>query len=105
MSPDTVARIKACKGVYSVRDTANFFGVSKTTVHEIWMGRRHVGVSPAEPPNIQSTRKLVDTQDVRNLLARGYNITQIAIALGVSRSTIYDRLNAAPVLYVTRGYR
>lgn len=99
INPDVVARIKACQGVYSVGDTANYFGVSKSTVHRIWNGA-HSHVAPAEEPaNINSSRIPSDVivEDGKRLLARGMKVTQVAQALGVSKTTVYDRLKEAGV--------
>lgn len=95
INPDIAARIKACNGVYSIRDTANYFNVSKDTVHRIWTGRAHTNVSPAsEPANIKSSRVPAEViiEDGRTLLQRGLSVSQVAERLGVSKTTVYDRL-------------
>ena len=99
INPDIIARIKACQNVYSIGDTANYFGVSKSTVHRIWNGA-HSEIAPAEEPaNIKSSRIPSDVivEDGKTLLARGMKVTEVADALGVSKTTVYNRLKDAGV--------
>lgn len=95
-----VSRIKACQGVYSVGDTANYFRVSKSTVHDIWSGKRHGNVMPdSEPANIVSSRVPADVvvEDGQMLLARGMTVAQAAAQIGIGKSTMYDRLREAGI--------
>ena len=103
MSPDKAARIKACHGVYTVGDTARYFGVSKSTVHDIWRGKTHVHVSPAlEPDNVKVTRvsREVISEDGPVLLMRGHSPAQAAHALGVSERTFKRHMQERIGLYV-----
>lgn len=100
INPDTAARIKACQGVYSMGDTAKYFGVSKRTVHSLWHGKTHVDVSPApEAVNINSSRIPHDViaQDVQTLLGRGMTIEEAAQEIGVSRTTVFQARKKAGV--------
>jgi transposase len=99
ISPDTAARIKACRGVYSIGDTARHFGVAKSTVHGIWTGKRHEQVYETEPVNIKSSRIAPDilVDDGKTLIRRGMSVAEAADALGVSKSTLYAHFNRAGV--------
>lgn len=95
MSPEKVARIKACKGTYSVRDTARFFGESKTAVHDIWQGKRYTHTPPAlEVDDVICTRVSRDivVEDAPILLSRGLNVVETAQALGVGKTRLYQVL-------------
>ena len=96
MHPNLVSRIKSCKGLYSVGDTAKYFNVSKSTVHDLWSGRYRRDVPEApEPPNVKTTRVSPDVilEDGRRLLERGMKIEEAAAKLGVSPSTLRRHLN------------
>lgn len=100
LSPNTVARIKACKGVYSIGDTAKYFHCSKSSVHAIWTGKRHRDIVEApEPANIISSRVDAQTilEDGRTLLQRGMKVTEAAAVLGVGKTTLYDHLRSEGV--------
>ena len=104
INPNTVARIKACQGVYGLRDTAKYFNVSPATVHNVWTGKRHSDVPEApEPPNVISTRVSPDVivEDGRTLLER-YNgdYEKAAAELGVSSTTLYRHTRKAPAVMV-----
>jgi predicted DNA-binding protein (UPF0251 family) len=91
LNPETVARIKACQGVYSLSDCARHFGVSKGSVHNVWNGKYHSQVQPAnEPDNVRTTRVSKDVihEDGRVLLERGLNVREAAAELGVSHVTL-----------------
>lgn len=96
----TIAQIKACEGVYSMGDTARHFGVSKDTVHRIWTGKAHTNVPAAvEPANVISTRVPAEVivEDGERLLGRGMSVAEAARQLGVSKTTMYQRLKEAGV--------
>lgn len=91
LSPDLVARIKACKGVYSLNDTARHFTVSKDTVHRIWHRKAHTDVQAAtEAPYVKRAR--VPANEIREeaawLLSAGTSVEEVAQQLGVSPNRI-----------------
>lgn len=90
----TVARIKACKNMYSIGDTARYFNVSKSTVHDIWTGKRHRNVEATEPAEINATRIRADLllDDAQTLLERGMTVREVADTLGVAPITINRHL-------------
>ena len=94
MKAETVSSIKACRGIYSVGDTARHFKVSKSTVHDIWTGKTHGYVPEEEPPYITTTRvpKAVILEDYPILKERGYSKEEIANHFGIARSTLYSVL-------------
>lgn len=104
LHPDTVARIKACHSVYSVGDTARHFNVSKSTVHDIWTGRRHTNTPAApEPDNVKVSRISPDiiAEDAAVLMDRGMSLSEVAEAIGVSPNTVRKHTGgAAPCLLV-----
>lgn len=103
LNPDTVARIKACQGVYSLRDTARHFNVSPATVHKAWHGKTHTDVPAAlEPPNVISKRVSADiiVEDGRTLLQRGLSLQEAADQIGVGKTTLYNHMRTAPGLVV-----
>lgn len=106
---DTIARIKACRGVYTLGDTARHFHVSKDTVHNIWSGKRHTRIAEApEPPNVITARVSPDVikEDGRTLLERGMSINEAAVEIGVSPNTLRKHIKEeAPVLLLALGAR
>jgi len=92
--PETIARIKACRGLYSTGDTAKFFGVSKSLVHDVWTGSRHGSVEASEAPNIRSTRIAPDLliDEAQTLLERGMKVPEVADELGVHGTTVYRHM-------------
>lgn len=100
LSMDKIARIKACRGVYSTGDTARHFGISKSTVHDVWNDKRYGAVAPSpEPDNVVSTRvsRAVVQEDAPLLLSRGLSPTDVAHTLGISRSTLYRHIGSTVV--------
>lgn len=100
---DTAARIKACKGLYSIGDCAKHFGVSKRTVHSIWHGETHRHVREAsEAPNVKTSRVHPDIvrEDGKTLLARGLSMKEAAVVIGVSPTTLRNHLQDSPMLVV-----
>lgn len=104
LTADKAARIKACRGVYSLRDTARHFNVSPATVHAVWHNKRHTDVPEApEPPNVKSTRISPDiiVEEGRTLLERGLSLQEAADEIGVGRTTLYTHLRQqAPMVMV-----
>lgn len=96
LDPQTVAKIKACRGVYPLTDTARQFSVAKSTVSDIWYGRTHAAVSPTETPNVQVSRlgPEVIREEVAVLRGRGYNMREIAEQLNTPLSTLYRKAGA-----------
>lgn len=84
------AGMKACRGIYSVGDTAKHYGVSKGTVWNVWNNVTHADVKPSEAPYIQKTR--VPWTEIREeysyLNDNGYTIETIAKRIGVSVGTV-----------------
>ena len=99
LNPDTAARIKACRGVYSVRDTARHFNVSVGTVQNIWHGRTHVQVSPTETPWVERRRRPVAEiqEEASFLLSTGSSVEETAQRLGVGQRRIKE---VCPLLIV-----
>lgn len=92
LTPAQAARIKACQGVYGLRDTARHFNCSPTTVHNVWTGKAHREVYAAsEPPNVIATRidPTIIAEDGRTLLERGMTAREAAEVLGVGKDTVY----------------
>lgn len=99
LNPQTAAQIKACKNVYSVRDTARHFNVSLGTVHNIWHGRTHGAVTPSEAPYVNRARKSASEirEDAEWLLRAGTPVEEVAERIGVSPKKIKE---VAPALLV-----
>lgn len=85
-----VGEIKASEGVYRAADVARHYGVHRSTVVNIWRGRRHVDVPATDFPDIW-TRPTRDqlAEDLEVLIARGMSLEEAAEYLQVSRRTIY----------------
>lgn len=101
INPDTAGRIKACRGVYSVGDTAKHFGVSKDTVHRIWTEKAHTDV-PVAPETPYVNRSRVPASEVKEeatwLIRAGSTVEEAAQRIGVSPSRI--KREVAPSLMV-----
>lgn len=100
LTPDMVARIKACRGVYSVGDTARHFGISKSTVSDLWNNKRYTDVCAApEPDNVITSRvpAAVVREEAHVLLQRGLNAEEVARTIGVARSTLYEHIGSVVV--------
>ena len=101
INPDTAARIKACRGVYTLSDTARQFGVSKDSVHRIWQDKAFTGVeAAAETPYVAKARKSAEEirEDAEWILRTGGSIEEAAVRIGVSPNRI--RKEVAPALLV-----
>lgn len=98
LTTDEVARMKACEGIYSIGDVAHYFGVSKTTVHYAWSGKRHSEIEAADDiediPTSRVRREVIE-EDAPVYLARGYDYDRTAEALGISKRTLYRYLATA----------
>lgn len=90
LTRDAVGQIKAAEGVYRAADVARYYGVHRSTILNIWRGRRHVSVPATDFPDID-TRPSRDqlAEDLELLLGRGMSMDEAADALGVSRRTVY----------------
>lgn len=91
LTKEQVAEVKACQWVYSLRDTADHYNVSKTTVYNIWEGNAHKTVRPAlEPPNMRATAFPMAwlRTDILILKARGLTAREIAEELDISVKTV-----------------
>lgn len=87
-----VASLKACKGLYSVGDTARHFGVSKGTVWNVWHGRTHTDVRPVEEaPRLTTTRVKPEIikEDYPILKNRGLTPDEIASYFGIAKTTLW----------------
>lgn len=100
LNPRTAAQIKACRGVYSVGDTARHFQVSKGTVHNIWQGRTHSAVRPSEAPYVNRSRVPASQirEDAEWLLRAGTPVEEVAKRIGVTPSRL--KKEVAPALLV-----
>ena len=100
LSEDTIARVKACKGVYSCGDVARHFAISKSTVSDLWNDKRYTHLSPApEPDNVASSRvsRAVVQEDAPLLLSRGMKPNEVAEHIGISERTLYRHIGRTVV--------
>jgi len=100
VDPRKAAQIKACRGVYSVRDTAKHFNVSVGTVHNIWQGRTHEAVRASEAPFVNRARVPASQirEDAEWLLRSGSSVEEAAQRIGVPAARI--KKEVAPALLV-----
>lgn len=101
INPRTAAQIKACKGVYSVRDTARHFNVSPGTVHNIWQNRTHSHVIATEAPYVNRAKvpSHVIKEDAEWLLSNGTPLDEVAARIGVSKESIMKEVAPALLVY------
>lgn len=89
---DTQRLIKACKGHYSLRQVAKYFGTSTFTVRTVWNDDT---VEPAEDaPYIEGTPYTEEEilLDWPLLRSRGLSVEEAATHMKVSKSRLYALL-------------
>lgn len=69
-------QIRAMKGIKLQREIAGEFGISESTVSDIWLGRTHT-----RPPKIRTYTQEED-EKIREAIRRGYNFRQMAYFVG-----------------------
>lgn len=98
--------IYACKDLYTVMDTARYWGVDKSTVRAIFDMVVRDDETPPPPPNIEGTKTTPDliVADTQILLDRGMSLTEVAAYLGCEVSTIRKvHARAGRTFYVRNG--
>lgn len=87
-------KIKSCEGIYSLRATADFFGLSHEQVRRIW---KKEPPNDCEPPNITGTKRNPALyEDALILLERGLSPKEAALQLGVKESHLREILKKNP---------
>lgn len=103
MLPDTALAIQSCRGCYTCRDTADHYGVSRSTVRRLWALVDDDTELP-EPPNLTGTQITASLilADTQILLDRGHSLTYVARHFGVTPKRIRETFMAAGARYTVR---
>lgn len=88
-------KMSACRGLYSLRSTAEYFGISHEQVRRIWA--RNLDTSNIDPPNIGGTkRQPALIEDSLILCQRGLSVREAADQLGVHQNYLRTLLSRTP---------
>lgn len=79
-------QIRLLKGVKLQREVAEEFGISESTVSDIWLGRTHTRLSKVNYWSKEEDAKLLEA------VARRYSYRQIAEHVGRSEGSVQNRL-------------